>query len=305
MTSIETNSDIQRCGFIAILGFPNAGKSTLINRIVGNKISIVTHKAQTTRFRILGITTVDTSQLVFIDTPGIFKAKKPFEHAMLSAVWKAHDETDISLLIVDAHKGLTSEHLDLIDNLIKKKKPLVIALNKIDLIKKEKLLEMIDLLHQKNLHSIFMISAVTGDGISELLSYLAQVAPMGPWHYPEGQQTDLNERIWAAELTREALFLKLHEELPYGLHVETTDFEPFENGSLKITQTIYVERSSHKSIILGTKGSKIKEIGLFARENLETLFARKVHLYLHVKVDEKWKERRHNYHAVGLEYPGS
>lgn len=305
MTHTPENLEPKRCGFIAILGLPNAGKSTLINRIVGNKISIVTHKPQTTRFRILGITIVGESQLIFIDTPGIFAPKQTLDHAMLSAVWRAHEETDLTLLILDAQRGLASEQLALLDKLIKKNKQLVIAINKIDLIKKETLLEMIDLLRQKDLHHIFMISATTGDGVSDLLEYLSNNAPIGPWHYPEDQKTDLNERIWAAELTREALFLKLHEELPYGLHVETTDFEHFENGSLKIIQTIYVERASHKSIILGSKGSKIKEIGLHARQGLEVLFGRKVHLYLHVKVDEKWKERRHNYHAVGLEYPGS
>lgn len=293
----------KKCGFIAILGLPNAGKSTLLNQLVGAKISIVTHKPQTTRFRILGIRIFDNSQLIFTDTPGVFSPKKRLDHAMVTSVWKTHNDTDLTLFIIDVQKGLSSSVLDLLNKLKTGKKPLVIVLNKVDLVKKEVLLKMAEHLSQEGCETIFMISALGGSGISELLEYLKNHVPVGPWHYPEDQQTDLNERIWAAEITREVLFLKLHEELPYGLTVETTDFERFENGSLKINQTIYVERIAHRSIILGAKGSQIKKMGSLAREELQRLFGCPVHLFLHVKVDAKWQENRHHYTSLGLDFP--
>ncbi len=292
-----------RCGFISILGLPNAGKSTLINQLVGAKISIVTHKPQTTRFRILGIRNVADTQLVFIDTPGIFSPKKRLDHAMLASVWKAYDDTDLTLFMVDVQKGLSPFVLELIEKLVKKPKQLIVLLNKIDLVKKEVLLKMSQTLSEMGCETIFMISAIAGSGLSELLTYLENHSPFGPWHYPKDQQTDLNERIWAAEITRETLFLKLHEELPYGLTVETTSFERFDDGSLKIDQTIYVERVSHRAIILGAKGTQIKEIGMLSRKELGLLFGCSVHLFLHVKVDEKWQEKRSYYQELGLDFP--
>ncbi|MBS0184769.1 MAG: GTPase Era [Proteobacteria bacterium] len=292
-----------RCGFISILGLPNAGKSTLINQLVGAKISIVTHKPQTTRFRILGIRNVDKTQLIFIDTPGIFSPKKRLDHAMVSSVWKAYDDTDLTLFMIDVQKGLSPFVLELLEKLVKKPKQLIVLLNKVDLVKKEVLLEMSQKLSEMGCETIFMISALTGSGLSELLVYLENHAPLGPWHYPKDQQTDLNERLWAAEVTRETLFIKLHEELPYGLTVETTSFERFDNGDLKIDQTIYVERDAHRAIILGSKGTQIKEIGMIARKELSLLFKCSVHLFLHVKVDEKWQEKRSYYQELGLDFP--
>ena len=295
----------KRCGFISILGLPNAGKSTLLNQLIGAKISIVTPKPQTTRFRILGVRILETTQLVFLDTPGIFTPKKRLDRAMMSAIWKAYDDTDLSLFVIDAQKGLSDTVLDVLTPLLAKPKKIIPILNKIDLVVKEKLLDMSHQLSHMGCSTLFMICASEGKGVLDILTFLKDHVPIGPWHYPENQQTDLNERLWAAEITREVLFLKLHDELPYGLTVETTDFERFDNRSLKMNQTIYVERDSHKAIVLGAKGSQIKKIGQASRLELERLFMCPVHLFLHVKADKKWQDQRSYYHSLGLDFPKS
>lgn len=235
-----------KCAFVALVGLPNSGKSTLINRIVGNKISIVSRKAQTTRFRIMGIKTIDDTQLVFIDTPGIFSSArqsggtKTLNQAMVRAAWSAYADADMTLLVVDAHKGMTPELREILKDLKTKGQNTLIALNKIDLIsKKEVLLSFIQELAQEDFHNIFMISALDGTGVNELLDHLAKLSPEGPWHYPSDQITTINERLLSAEITRETLLDLVHEEIPYALMVETTLWETFNNGSIKITQTIY------------------------------------------------------------------
>lgn len=301
MSSADTSS-LTHCAFISIIGLPNAGKSTLLNTLLGTKVSIVTHKPQTTRFRIAGIRVIDKTQLIFFDTPGIFQAKKRFDKAMVKAAWDALADADLTLYLIDVSQKIDLEQDVILEELQKHKRSFFVVLNKIDAISKPKLLEIAEKLSQKGIQDIFMISALKNEGVTDLLDAIVAKAPKGPWHYPDDQITDLNERLWASEITRETLLLLLHQEIPYGLTVATEGWELFQDGSVKITQTIYIERTSQRAIILGEKGTKIKEINMKTRDQLETFLGKKVHLFLHVKVDEKWQERPAFYRDIGLDF---
>ena len=296
--------DPLRCGFAALLGAPNAGKSTLLNALVGAKVSIVTHKVQTTRARIRAIAIEGTSQIVFVDTPGIFTPKRRLERAMVAAAWAGAGDGDLRVLVYDATKRTIDPDTRLIlDGLKRRKLDAVLVLNKIDAMARGRLLELATQFEVHGIFTrIFMISALKGDGVADLRAHLAQAMPLGPWHYPEDQLTDLPERLLAAEVTREKLFLRLHQELPYALTVETESWEDFVDGSVKIEQTIYVQRSSQKAIVLGKAGQSIKAIRAAAQEDLQALLDRRVHLFLFVKVREKWIDDPDRYRPWGLDY---
>jgi len=295
------------CGFIAVLGAPNAGKSTLVNAMTGAKVSIVTPKVQTTRTRILGICIAGDSQLVFVDTPGIFEPRQRLERAMVAAAWRGAAEADLVVVLVDAARaamrGLDEDTKRIIDGLAHAGRQAVLALNKIDLVKRERLLAIADEARAAALFTdTFMISALTGDGVGDLRRHLAAHLPAGPWLFPEDQLSDMPERLLAAEITREQLFLRLHDELPYALAVETERWENFKDGSAKIEQTIYIRRPSQKAIVLGKGGRLIKAVGAAARRELETLLDRRVHLFLHVKVRDTWAEEPARYREWDLDY---
>jgi len=292
----------QHFAFVAILGAPNAGKSTLVNQLVGSKVSIVSPKVQTTRSRIRGILVEGETQLVLVDTPGIFKPSRRLDRAMVASAWTEADESDLRLLIVDSEKGLDKNTRSIIDNLKKNRQKAVLVLNKIDLVKKEKLLPLIAELNKYPLFTdTFMISAETGENTNELKTYLLNKAPKGLWMFPEDQLSDLPNRLFAAEITREKLFMHLQQELPYTLAVETTSFKEQKNG-IRIEQTIYVERPGQRSIILGKNGAMIKKIGAAARYELSKLLDTPVHLFLFVKVKENWQEDPAQYSDWGLDF---
>jgi GTPase len=292
-----------KCSFVALIGAPNAGKSTLINNFVGTKVSIVSPKVQTTRARVLGVLTEGETQLVFIDTPGIFKPEKRLQRAMVEAAWQGAYDADSIVLMVDAAKYKSHDNVQLFEKLKKLEKPKILVLNKIDLIAKVKLLEIVSFLHTRGtFESIFMISALTSDGVSDLKKHLTEKALVGPWHFPEGQLSNLTDRLFAAEITREQLFLKLHEELPYGLTVETESWEEFDNGSIKINQMITIDRAGHKAMILGAKGRMIKEISQTSREELEIHYGVKIHLYLFIRVRENWQDNPSHYKEMGIDF---
>lgn len=293
----------QRCGFVAVVGAPNAGKSTLVNALVGTKVSIVSPKVQTTRFRVMGIAMVDDAQVVLVDTPGIFQPKKRLERAMVAAAWSSTDDADHICLLVDAARGVDDETQAIIDKLKQANRKAILVLNKVDLVKREKLLGLTAQLDAEGLFTdVFMISALKGDGIGDLLAHLGRLVAPGPWMFPEDQVSDLPQRLLAAEITREKAFLALYQELPYSLHVETEKWEEREDGSARIDQVIYVERESQKPIVLGKGGRQVKAIGAAARTELEELLERRVHLFLHVKVREDWSEKRGHYNDVGLDF---
>ncbi len=292
-----------RCGFVALIGAPNAGKSTLMNRIMGTKVSIVTHKVQTTRTRVVGVLTNGDEQIVFVDTPGIFAPNRRLERAMVAAAWVGATDADKIVLLIDAERGFSEEVQLIIEGIKKVRKKLIIGLNKIDLIPREKLLSLTEELQDINiLESIYMISALKGDGVNDLLSNLSEDLPKGPWLYPEDHLSDMNERLFAAEITREKLFLSLHQELPYSLTVETEGWQERPDGSLKVDQVIYVERPGHKGIVLGRGGQQIKRVGADSREELEQILERRVHLFLFVKVREKWRDDPERYREMGLDF---
>ena len=292
-----------RFGFVAVLGAPNVGKSTLVNRLVGAKITIVSPKVQTTRSRVLGIALKGTSQIVFVDTPGIFAPRKRLDRAMVAAAWQGAADADILCLLVDCGRGLDEATRHILSDLKKNGREAVLVLNKIDLVKRESLLELTAVLNDTGLFShTFMVSALNGDGVDDLLAHFAEAVPPGVWHFPEDQISDLPQRLLAAEVTREKLYLMTHQELPYALTVVTDEWEPFRDGSVKITQSIYVERDSQRAIVLGKGGRMIKRIGADAREDLSQMLDCKVHLFLHVKVREKWSERREHYAMWGLDF---
>lgn len=291
------------CSFIALIGAPNAGKSTLINNFVGMKVSIVSPKVQTTRARVLGVVTEEQTQLVFMDTPGIFKPEKRLQRAMVEAAWQGAYDADFLVVLVDASKYKSHDNVALFEKLKKVEKPKILVLNKIDLIAKVKLLEIVAFLHGRGtFESVFMISALTSDGVKDLKEYLTQKASIGPWHFPEGQLSNLTDRLFAAEITREQLFLKLHEELPYGLTVETESWQEFDNGSIKINQMITIDRAGHKAMILGAKGRMIKEISQAARQELEKQYGVKIHLYLFIRVREDWQDNPSHYKEMGIDF---
>ena len=288
--------------FVAILGAPNAGKSTLVNRLIGSKVSIVSPKVQTTRSRIRGILVENNTQLVLVDTPGIFSASQKFERAMVASAWTESDEADQRLLLIDAQKGLDKNTRAIISRLQTEKKKVILVLNKIDLLPKSKLLPLIEELNSMKIFTdTFMISAKTGEQVDELKNFLIQKAPKGVWMFPEDQMTDLPNRLFAAEVTREKLFLMLQKELPYTLSVETTSYKEKET-SIRIEQTIYVEREGLKPIVLGKNGQMIKKIGAFARQELTKLFEKEVHLFLFVKVKENWRQDPAQYRDWGLDF---
>jgi GTP-binding protein Era len=293
-----------RSGFVALIGAPNAGKSTLLNQLVGAKVSIVTHKVQTTRAIVRGIATHQQTQIVFVDTPGIFQPKRRLDRAMVTTAWGGARDADIVLVLIDAERGLKGDASEILASLGEVRQPKILVLNKVDRVKREALLELTAKANeQAQFERTFMISALTGSGCQDLLAYLAEALPPGPWYYPEDQLSDLPMRQLAAEITREKLFLRLHQELPYSSHVETEKWEEKKDGSVRIEQVIFVERESQKKIVLGHKGETIRSIGQAAREELSAILEQKVHLFLFVKVRENWGDDPERYREMGLEYP--
>jgi GTP-binding protein Era len=305
MANLPTNDQSEtRCGFVALIGAPNSGKSTLTNALVGAKVSIVTHKAQTTRGPVRGIALIGKSQVILVDTPGIFQPKRRLDRAMFTSAWDRAGDADIVVLVIDAHRGLDRTLDPLLKHLPEVRRPIVAVLNKIDQVSKPDLLRLAtDVSAIRPFDRVFMLSALTGDGVADLKSYLAEAVPPGPWLYPDDQLTDASLRQSAAEITREKLFLRLHDELPYTLTVETADWKELADGSIRIEQTIYVERESQRKILLGSKGQTIKEIGKAARAEIGEMAGVPVHLFLFVKVRERWAEDPERYREMGLDYP--
>ena len=294
----------QRCGFIGVIGAPNAGKSTLVNRIVGAKVSIVSPKVQTTRTRVMGIVNKGDAQLVFVDTPGIFAPKRRLEKSMVAAAWGGVKDAEVILLVIDvAHGKINPETRAIIQRLKDTQRKVAGVLNKIDLVKKDKLLALATELDAEGVFTdLYMISALSGDGVERLLSDLEKKAPEGPWMFGEDQITDMPLRLLAAEITREKIFIQLGDELPYASTVETDKWEDFDNGSVKISQTVYVMRDTQKAIMLGKGGKRIKTIGAAARQELEEILERRVHLSLFVKVRDKWTDDPERYRDWGLDF---
>lgn len=292
-----------RSGFVALIGAPNAGKSTLVNQLVGSKVSIVTHKVQTTRALVRGIATHGDAQIVFVDTPGIFKPKRRLDRAMVTTAWGGAKDADLVLVLIDAERGLKGDAEALVDNLGDVRQPKILVLNKVDQVKRESLLGLAAELNAKaSFERTFMVSALTGSGCADLLDFLAGRLPEGPWFYPEDQISDLPMRQLAAEITREKLYLRLHQELPYSSHVETEKWEEKKDGSVRIEQVIYVERDSQKKIVLGHKGETIRAIGQSARQEIGEILEQKVHLFLFVKVRENWGDDPERYREMGLDF---
>lgn len=298
------SGETRKCGYVTLIGAPNAGKSTLLNQLVGAKIAIVSPKVQTTRARVTAIAIEGDTQIVFVDTPGIFAPSRRLEKAMVNAAWDGTQDADQVALLVDAVKGITKDVERIIEGLQKSGQRAHIILNKIDAIKRDKLLGLTQKLTDRGLFDkIFMVSALTGDGVPELRAELAKEMPEGPWLYPEDQLALAPMRHLAAEITREKLFLRMNQELPYSLTVETESWEDREDGSVKINQVIFVSRENHKPMILGKGGQTIKKIGAMAREELEESLGQRVHLFLFVKVREKWIDDPERYREMGLDFP--
>jgi GTPase len=294
-----------RCGFVAIVGAPNAGKSTLMNRLTGAKLSIVSPKAQTTRFRVLGILMHGASQVLLVDTPGIFRPKRKLDRAMVAAAWTGAADSDLTMLLVDSRAGLRDDVRAIATQLATSGRRCWLVLNKIDLVPPPSLLPLIDSFRKlANFEETFMVSAQTGEGVSQLADALAAVVPEGPYLYPADDLTDLPDRLLAAEIVREQIFLQTHEEVPYGATVETESFKERQDGSVRIDVTIYVGRPGHKAILIGDKGSRIKSIGARARQDLTGLLERPVHLFLNVKERKGWDEEGARLRAIGLDDPG-
>ncbi|MGK7654162.1 MULTISPECIES: GTPase Era [unclassified Roseovarius] len=295
----------QRAGFIALIGEPNAGKSTLLNRMVGAKVSIVTHKVQTTRARIRGVAIEGDAQLVFVDTPGLFAPRRRLDRAMVAAAWSGAADADVIVLLVEAHRGVTEGVEKILEGLdeLPKGRRVALAINKIDRVQSEVLLGLTKELNERHeFIETFMISAEKGHGVEDLRKWLADEMPEGPWLYPEDQIADLPMRMIAAEMTREKLTLRLHQELPYQLTVETENWEEREDGSARIDQVIYVMRDGHKGIVLGKKGETIKAVSQAARTELEEFLGRRVHLFTQVKVRPNWLEEAERYSEMGLDF---
>ena len=292
-----------RCGFVALIGAPNAGKSTITNNFVGSKVSIVSPKAQTTRTTIKGIGIYDNTQIIFLDTPGIFNPKRRLDRAMVASAWDGSNDADINVLVVDAKRGMNDETSAIIDELIKREAHAVLAFNKIDMVSEERLQELKE--EFENLFcfdAVFMFSAQSGDHITDFYQYLADNLPESPWYYPEEQMSDMPLRLLAAEVVREKLFLNLRQELPYALTVEPELWEHQEDGSIRAEMTIYVEREGQKTIILGKNGSMIKQIGQSARLELESMLEERIHLFLYVKVRENWVDEPTHYSDWNLNF---
>ena len=294
-----------RCGFVALVGAPNAGKSTLANALVGAKVSIVTPKVQTTRARITAIAIAETAQVIFVDTPGIFAPRRRLDEAMVAAAWSGAVDADLVVLLVDAAQGRSADTDRIIAGLKEQGRRALLALNKVDLVRKETLLALAaDLDGEDIFDAVFMISAARGDGLRDLMAHLAGHLPAGPWLYPEDQLADIPQRLLAAEVTREKVFLNLHQELPYAITVETEAWQERKDGSVKIDQVVYVQRDSQKAIVLGKGGRMARRIGEQSRTELEEMLERRVHLFLFVKVRENWIEDPARYREMGLDYPG-
>lgn len=292
-----------RCGYVALIGAPNAGKSTLLNQLVGRKLAIVTPKVQTTRTRLLGIALVGSAQLILVDTPGIFEPRRRLDRAMVAAAWAGAADADETVLLVDAARPNDRDAQRIIGRLAETGRRAILALNKIDLVRRDKLLGLADGLFKTDVFTeVFMVSGLTGDGIEDLKRHLAAAAAPGPWLFPADQLSDAPERWIAAEVTREQVFLQLHDELPYAATVETEAWQERADGSVRIDQVIYVQRPSQRSIVLGEGGQRIKAIGARARAELEKMLERRVHLFLFVKVRENWIEDPERYAALGLDY---
>ncbi|MEL6572341.1 MAG: GTPase Era [Pseudomonadota bacterium] len=294
-----------KAGFVALIGEPNAGKSTLLNRMVGAKVSIVTHKVQTTRARIRGIALHEQSQLVFVDTPGLFKPRRRLDRAMVAAAWGGAGDADVVVLMIEAHRGITEGVKAILENLDERVDTATVALaiNKIDKVKPESLLALTAEMNERfEFAETFMISAEKGHGADTLKAWLADQLPVGPWLYPEDQIADLPMRNIAAEITREKLTLRLHQELPYELTVETENWEERKDGSARIEQIIYVARDGHKGIVLGKKGETVKAVSTAARQDLEEFLDRRVHLFVQVKVRKNWLEESERYSEMGLDF---
>jgi GTP-binding protein Era len=302
---------VTRCGFVAVLGAPNAGKSTLVNALVGQKVSIVSQKVQTTRIPVRGIAMHGETQIVFVDTPGIFAPKRRLDRAMVQAAWGGAADADVILVLVDAPElgahpsGLAAADTErIIEGLRKAGKKAALVLNKIDAMKRDQLLPLAERLNQTGVFdATFMISATKGDGLDALLNHCAKLMPSGPFLYPEDQAADIPSRLLAAEITREKLYLRLHDELPYASTVLTDSWKELKDGSIRVDQTIFVERKGQKAIVIGKEGRAIKAIGEAARKEMEQLFGRRVHLFVHTKVLEGWGEKAAHYREWGLEFP--
>lgn len=300
MTQNETP---RKCGLVAVIGAPNAGKSTLVNTLVGQKVAITSSKAQTTRARLLGIALHGETQIILADTPGIFAPKRRLDRAMVAAAWEGAHEADAILLVVDSVKQRRHELGPLLDTLKGRPERKLLVLNKVDASKKEPLLVLAqELTDAAKFDEVFYISALTGDGVPELKSRLAELMPEGPWHYPEDQVSDASERLLACEITREQLYRQLHDELPYDSAVRPESYTHRKDGSVEIRQQIVIARDSQKAIVLGKRGTRIKAIGEAAREELAELLGQKVHLFLHVKVEEDWSDARDLYEDIGLDW---
>lgn len=301
MSDVPNNE--QRCGYVAIVGAPNAGKSTLVNALVGTKVSIVSPKVQTTRFRVLGIVMADDAQVILVDTPGIFQPKRRLDRAMVAAAWGGAADAEIVCVLVDAEKGYCEDTRVIVGKLKAAERKAILILNKVDVVKKENLLGLAAKLNEEGIFTdVYMISALKENGLDILQKVFAERVPKGPWMFPEDQLSDLPQRMLAAEITREKAFNKLHQELPYALTVETEKWEEREDGSARVDQVIYVERESQKGIVVGKQGRQIKSIGAAARQELEELLERRIHLFLHVKVREDWQDKRTHYSEMGLDF---
>lgn len=292
-----------RCGFVALIGAPNAGKSTITNNFVGSKVSIVSPKVQTTRTLVKGIGIFENTQIIFIDTPGIFKPKRRLDRAMVASAWNGVGDADITVLVIDAKRGFDDESQSIVAKLNKSQKEAVLVLNKVDLIQKEKLLELsLKINNAGKFKETFMVSALTGQHIEDLYKYLAANLPTSPWYYPEDQISDMPLKLLTAEIVREKLFMFLHQELPYALTVEPELWEHREDGSIRVELTIYVERDSQKVIVLGKAGAMIKRIGQAARKEIEELLEERIHLFLFVKVRENWGDDPARYSSWNLNF---
>ncbi|HEY2426328.1 MAG TPA: GTPase Era [Pseudolabrys sp.] len=304
MADVHTHDGNTSCGFVALIGAPNAGKSTLLNGLVGSKVSIISHKVQTTRALIRGIAVEGQSQLIFVDTPGIFSPRRRLDRAMVTTAWSGAHEADLVGVLIDSRKGLEEEADSILARLGDVKPPKLLILNKVDVVAKEALLDLAKAANAAaKFEATFMVSALTGDGVADLKVWLAQRVPPGPWLYPPEQMSDAPIRQLAAEITREKLFERLHQELPYHSTVETESWKELRAGDIRIEQTIYVERESQRKIVLGKGGQTIKAIGEAARREIAEIVEAKVHLFLFVKVREGWGEDPERYRAMGLEFP--
>lgn len=293
----------EKCGVVAVIGAPNAGKSTLVNALVGQKVAITSAKAQTTRTRLIGIAIVGEAQMLLVDTPGIFEGRRRLDRAMVAAAWGGAQDADLVALVIDANEGLKPRVEALAASLAERREPRIVILNKVDATAKVKLLELAQRLQDLVApEAILMVSATSGDGIADLRQHLAARMPEGPWHFPEDQVSDATDRMLAAEVTREQLYHQLHAELPYDSAIETERYEERKDGSVAIHQQILVARDSQRAIVLGNRGSRLKEIGSRARAELGTLLGRTVHLFLHVKVRPEWQEDRSLYRDIGLDW---